>query len=272
MGSWSSAESRSERTKKIRARFDGEPCTRRADEAPARVPDSRTLDMIVLAADTSTALGSVALLEGEDLVAETRLQMGRGHSESLLPAVEGLLALKGWTLQNIDLMCVGLGPGSFTGLRIGVVTMRMLGYALGIEVRGASSLEAICAAWRDEERVIVSTLDAFKGEIYAGAFRASQGRLEPLGEEAVLPPESLAERIRQLAEANPVVVLGPGSARYRNRLGDLGSRVLSVPEAMPSASGVARCVLRKEKAPEPIVPHYVRKSEAELTWSLKHPA
>ena len=228
--------------------------------------------MIVLAADTSTALGSVALLQGEELVAETRLQMGRGHSESLLPAVEGLLALKGWTLQDVELICVGLGPGSFTGLRIGVVTMRMLGYALGIEVRGASSLEAICAAWRDEDGVLVATLDAFKGEIYAAAFRAGRGSLETLGEEAVLPPESLAERIRQLAEANPVVVLGPGYARYKDRMRSLGSRVLSVPEAMPSASGVARCVLRNAKAPEPIVPHYVRKSEAELTWSLKHPA
>jgi tRNA threonylcarbamoyladenosine biosynthesis protein TsaB len=226
--------------------------------------------VIVLAADTSTSMGSVALLDGDTLIAETRLQMGRGHSERLLPAIEGLLALTGRTLEKVDLIGVGLGPGSFTGLRIGVVTMRMLGYALGIPVKGASSLEALCAPWMHQDAMLVSTLDAFKGEVYAGAYHSNAKQLARIGDEAVFPPETLGTRIRELAESGPVHVFGPGYDRYRERIGDVGPNVRHVPELVPLASGVARCALRSEEPASPVTPHYVRKSEAELTWSSRH--
>jgi tRNA threonylcarbamoyladenosine biosynthesis protein TsaB len=225
--------------------------------------------VIVLAAETSTDRGSVALLDDERLLAEVELELGKGHSENLLRMADAVLGLAGKKLKDVEQLCVGLGPGSFTGVRIGVVTLRMLGYALGVPVAGVSTLEALCGPWLDEEALLMPTLDAHRGQVYTAVLRASRGRLVRERDDAALFPAEFAERERELGEHEPVVVLGPGWQRYQAALGEPPRGIRRVPGATPRASGVARCALRSELKLPPeqrraVAPNYVRHSDAEL--------
>jgi tRNA threonylcarbamoyladenosine biosynthesis protein TsaB len=224
----------------------------------------------VLAADTSSALGAVALLEDGRLAVEARVRLGKGHAEVLLPTAEALLRLGGRSLDELDLLCVGLGPGSFTGLRIGVVTFRMLAMALGLPIQGVSSLEALCVPWLGEDVLLVPTLDAYRGEVYAAVFRARGGRLERAAEDAAVRPEALAEQVVRLAEGEPLVLFGSGYDRHVERFAALPGTVLRLRGVSPSAEHVARLgtamhALRPDTGRSGIVPSYVRKSDAELS-------
>jgi tRNA threonylcarbamoyladenosine biosynthesis protein TsaB len=225
--------------------------------------------VIVLAAETATEIGSVALLQGEEVLAQVELRLGRGSSENLLRMADALLGLAGLKLEQIGLLCVGLGPGSFTGVRIGVVTVRTLGLALGVPVAGVSTLEALCAPWLDAEGLLVPVLDAHRGQVYAAVFRAEAGGLTRLSEEAAIEPEQLGEVLKKLRASESAFVFGPGWERHGRTVGRLPRGVEALPRLRPEAAGVARCAFRLEltrpaEERRPILPNYVRRSDAEL--------
>lgn len=228
--------------------------------------------MRVLAVETSTLTGAVALISGDTVVAECRLNIAVTHSERLLPAVDHVLAVAGLGLADVDALAVAVGPGSFTGLRIGVSTMKSLAFATGKPLAAIPTLDALAWTLPFAAHPVCPILDARKSEVYAGLYRTGGGRLERLWEYEALAPARLAERLARDAPG-PVIFVGDGVASHAAVLrGHLGGDARLAPPALrlPSAVAVAdlaRAALDRGEAVDPaaLVPIYVRRSEAELS-------
>lgn len=227
--------------------------------------------MRVLGVETSTLTGAAALLEGDTVVAECRLNLAVTHSERLLPAIDHVLASAGRTLAEVDGLAVALGPGSFTGLRIGVSTMKSLAYAARKPLVGVPTLDALAWSLPFAAHPVCPILDAKKGEVYAALYRTDGGRLERLWDARAVAPEALAAALAG-EMPGPVVFLGDGVAPFAPLLRRvLGADARFAPPAqrLPSAVTVAElghaALERGESAdPATLVPLYLRRWEAEL--------
>ena len=190
--------------------------------------------MKLCAIDTSTALGSVALYEDERLVAEDARRVSNAHGESLLPMVDAIFAQAGWKPAEVARWCVGVGPGSFTGVRIGVATVKGIVLGTGAEIVGVGSLEALAALAGDDTKTIVSAIDAIRGELYLQAGGAS--RSEPV----CLAPGAIEAWLDEVAPASRELVL-VGEAAVK--IPPLASRTVTLltegDHALPHARGVA---------------------------------
>ncbi len=230
---------------------------------------------MLLALDTSTLTLSAALVDGSRVVEHVIKGPPLKQSELLPGELGALLARHGVALKQLDGIAVGRGPGSFTGLRIGLAAVKALAYAQQLRVAPVSSLAAVAqqvlfGEARDqhaqEGAEVWACAVARINELYLGPYRCAQGRLVAVEAEDALTPEELAARLRARPE---VVVAGPGLVDYGARLRELG-----VPESQlrrgvdyPSAVAVAAlAVLPAEldlNALFALEPHYVRPSEAE---------
>jgi tRNA threonylcarbamoyladenosine biosynthesis protein TsaB len=126
--------------------------------------------MRILALETSGSSGSVAALDASQLVLEQALASGSRSAQSLAPGIESLLAEVGWTIAQVDLVAVTQGPGSFTGLRIGITTAKALAYAVGAQVIGVNTLEVIARQTPARPPALWTVLDAQRGELFAARF------------------------------------------------------------------------------------------------------
>lgn len=198
--------------------------------------------MRICAVDTSTALGSVALFEDDQLVAEDSRRVSNAHGESLMPMLDALFVKAGWKPRDVERWCVGLGPGSFTGVRIGVATVKGVVLGTGAELVGVSSLEAMCAL---VPRRTVAAIAAIRGELYLGA----------VGVEPVCLPQ---DRIDVWLTANGlenVPFVGEAAAAFPGAIAD-------GVHALPHARGVALAARGlKASPPDTVEPIYVREPE-----------
>ena len=135
--------------------------------------------MYVLGIDTSTMTGGAALLKGEELVGESILNIRTTHSERLIPALDELLGHARVQLQDVGLISVVTGPGSFTGLRIGLATAKGFGYALGIPLAGVTTLEAFGWQFQVFPGIVVALIDARRRSAFWQAFQGGEGLTEP---------------------------------------------------------------------------------------------
>ena len=160
--------------------------------------------MPTFALDTATASPSLALVRGDAPIAELWLSAEPGSGRRVLEAAHGMLTAAGLSVRAIDGIVVGVGPGGFTGLRIGIATALGLGQALGVPVTGASSLEALAlgvAEAAPEGAIVAPVLDARRRELFAAAYRAGpEGRLDELVSPAALAPAELARILAGLDE------------------------------------------------------------------------
>jgi tRNA threonylcarbamoyladenosine biosynthesis protein TsaB len=146
--------------------------------------------MRFLAIETIGLAGSVAALDDSNPLADIDLPQDQGCSRTLAPAMQRLLAVVGWRPKDIQVVAVVIGPGSFTGLRVGVTAAKTLAYAVGAEVLGLDTLEVIAAAAPPEVARLSVAVDAQRGEVVVGDFlRASDGSLRPSGPEQLLDIE-----------------------------------------------------------------------------------
>ncbi len=228
--------------------------------------------MRILGFDTSTAELTVALASDGAAVAEREVgpdDQGRPrHARALLPAIEEVLTSDGgW--EVVERIAVGVGPGTFTGLRIGVATARALAQARGVGLAGVSSL-AVLAAGAEvagaADRPRLAEIDAHRGEAFAALY-------EPAGDEiwaaTVCPPEELAARLRELDLA-PLAV-GDGSVRFREQLEAAGAVVPA--DDHPAHAVRARHLCRlAQAAPDErdVEPNYLRRPDAELWRERDH--
>jgi tRNA threonylcarbamoyladenosine biosynthesis protein TsaB len=219
--------------------------------------------MKLLALDTSTLIAGVCVLIDGQVAAEARERVTT-HSERLMVLVDGALRQAGLAPGDLDAVACGAGPGSFTGLRIGLATAKGLCYALSRPLVLISSLEALAARVTDGR--VAAVLDAHKSEVYAALYDAKEGVLSPLGEESVLSPIALAS---VLADHAPLFAVGDGLLRYPELL---VAGVTALEDGAPRPADLARLAAARLGRGEVTElahsgPRYIRASEAEIAKS-----
>lgn len=224
--------------------------------------------MKILAIETSTMLGGVAIADDSlGLIAEARLNVKTTHSERLMTVIDQVIAQSGLTIDALDAYAVAAGPGSFTGLRIGLSTAKGLAYAAGKPVVAVPTLEALAWNFPFAGHPVCVLLDARRGEVYAALYRWESGRFIRDIAEISVKAENLLERLD-----GTVIFAGEGAVAYRDRIiGIMGGRALFGPadKMVPAPSNVAMLGLRMAGEgmgtdPFNAAPLYVRKSEAEV--------
>jgi tRNA threonylcarbamoyladenosine biosynthesis protein TsaB len=227
--------------------------------------------MKILGVDTSTASGSIALVDGPRVMAEWSLESARTHNRRLLASVDGLLEELGWSLDDLDGLAVTLGPGSFTGIRIGISTMKTLAWAAGKPYVGIPTLDALAAPLRFTTLPVCALLDARRQEVYLAHYQPDgQGACRLVSSYQVLPPARVVEQVRE-----PTLFCGDGWLLYREYfLKELGALAIEPgsPYHLVRASFVAELARQRLEQglhddPLASAPIYVRPSEAELRAS-----
>lgn len=225
--------------------------------------------MYLLGIETATPTGSVALVNEQGLIGEFTLNLKGTLSERLLPAIHQLLTSADLAFAKIDCLAVSLGPGSFTGLRIGVSTAKGLALAGGKPLVGVPTLDALASHCYGPPPYICPLLDAKKKEVFAALYRRNDsGELQKLTPDLVIAPEKLLEEIIK----DKTMFLGEGSRVYRDLIeGRLGSQAVFAPLPLshPRAATIAFLGLEEWKrghliSATALAPTYVRPSEAEL--------
>ena len=228
--------------------------------------------MLALGIDTSSDAASVGLADDSRLLAELNLRAGNTHSERLLPAIHALLATAGVRPEQIDVFAVASGPGSFTGLRIGMATAKGLALGVGRPLVGFSTLEMIALALTagipagpNRPSPICVMLDAGRGEVYRGLFACENGRVTPMSPESALTPEGAAAGL-----PDGSVLCGSGVIAFRERLETcLKVSTLWVQSVPFIGTTLARRAIELASesgsgALPPLVPNYLRLSDVEI--------
>jgi tRNA threonylcarbamoyladenosine biosynthesis protein TsaB len=218
--------------------------------------------VILLGLDTATTATVVGVLDGAGAVTEVRDDPERGvrpgHANRLLGAAEAALEQAGVTWEEVERIAVGVGPGSFTGLRIGIATARALAQARGLPLVGVSSLEAL-ARGAGEADLVLAVLDARRGEAFAAAWRDGALVLAP----AALSPDALVERIGAL-QGTPLAV-GDGAIRFRGPLEAAGALVPPDEDGAHRLRAEHVCRLGVAGTPtdrDALLPDYLREPDA----------
>lgn len=228
----------------------------------------------ILAVETSTLTASVAvLLDG--VVAIERESGVNSHSELLLPLIDECLHASDLKLADLRTIAVGAGPGSFTGLRIGMATVKGLCFAANIPLTPVSSLAALALDCHDhngnEGTLLVPVLDARRKEVYAGFYQYQEGVLAARGQEQVIPPGALAKLVAEQS-ASTIVLCGDGAFKYQDEFRELGKLDLETRQT-PSAAAIAR--LAQHLAPSDLLasaaPSYLRLPEAQIKFPDGNP-
>lgn len=200
--------------------------------------------MTILALETATDTCGVALLREDVLVAEAHLHRPRVHSERLTPLVEDVLRHGAVEREALDAVAVSMGPGSYTGLRIGVSTAKGWALGTGASLVGVPTLAAYAAQLRPVTApgdVVCALLDARRDEVYAGAFRRTNERFETHAETKALTVDALSDWIGDVE--GHLWLVGSGGAKSRDVLASAGTTCTVLPpdDVPPSAAWVARC-------------------------------
>jgi len=225
--------------------------------------------MRILAVDTSTKVGAVGLLDTDSGAAgETNLSVSQTHSQRLLGSIDHLLSALGWALSEVDVLGVSIGPGSFTGLRIGISIMQGLAMAQGKMLAPFSSLEALAHNYAGSPDLVCPMIDARRGEVFTALFRFDGDKLlTEAPEQAVRPAE-----IVSLASEKKTIFLGDGANVYAQAITNgMKAEYVIAPIHLSQSRGICAARLVAQTAserggvdPSQIRPRYLRKSNAEL--------
>lgn len=223
---------------------------------------------MILAFETSAKAASVALLEGDTLLGESYQNTGLTHSQTLMTMAEDLLKNCGKTARDVTAVAVAAGPGSFTGVRIGVAAAKGFAWAGDLPCYGVSTLEAMARNLDVYRGYIVPTMDARRDQTYTAIFHAEAGKLTRLEEDAAISFEELGEKLKNLQES--VFLVGDGAVLCYNKLvNEVSGLVLPAEHRRHQrAAGVALCAKEMMDSGLPgdgagLAPNYLRLSQAE---------
>jgi tRNA threonylcarbamoyladenosine biosynthesis protein TsaB len=232
--------------------------------------------MLILALDTTTRAGSLALVRDGALLETFVGDEGRTHATRLPGDILDTLARHGRALADIDLFGVAAGPGSFTGLRIGIATVQGLAFALGRQVVGVSALDALAeaagtaGAEAGATGVLGAWMDAQRGEVYACLYRLASGRWTAVTPPLVQRPEVVLAAWEPVLGGSPAAFVGDGALTYREGIERaLGASACVIRPVPPLAPAIARIAAAEAEAGRAVHPHavrpvYIRRPDAEL--------
>lgn len=231
--------------------------------------------MPILGIETSTLVSSVALVTEDTLLAEITLQTKKTHSELLMPHIDKILRMAGINKADLKGIAVSIGPGSFTGLRIGLATAKALAYAMKIPIVGVPTLEALAYGCPVPGAILAPMLDAQKGNIYQALFQWQDGKLTEVMPVTVM---DIHEALHKLTEYQaPVLVMGEAAVLHREKIEQMGKNlVFAAPHVViqraSSTAGLGQMLLKQGIHHDimGLEPVYIRRSEAEVLWERRH--
>ncbi|WEV54263.1 tRNA (adenosine(37)-N6)-threonylcarbamoyltransferase complex dimerization subunit type 1 TsaB [Leuconostocaceae bacterium ESL0723] len=225
--------------------------------------------MKILAFDTSNQAMTVSLAEDQHLVQTYQTNVARNHSVELLPAIQEVLKRQGWQLKDLDRLVVAEGPGSFTGLRIGLTVAKVLADTLKVPLVDVSSL-AILAEQVPGDGYVLPLFDARNNNVFAGIYQDGQAKL---------PDEHypIAQILSWLhAHPGQVTVIGDGQ-NFKERFEQAGLKpdpvILSPEDSLPNGQGIVTLGYQGQPVADlaDFTPNYLRKTQAEMNWLAQHP-
>ncbi len=226
--------------------------------------------MVVLGIETSSTTGGVALLRDNKTIAQRAFEKGLVHGRELAPSIRSAAEEAGLELKEIDLVAVDAGPGSYTGVRVGVATAKALAWALGAKLVSVVSLDALAEAAKDLGPSLVTALDARRGHLYTAAYETAGGEVSRVDGPEIAPLEGFLDRLPR-----PAVLLGDGIKKLPENAGEepgitYAPREFWIPRAQVVASLGLRAAGRGEFADVlTLEPLYLRRSEAEEKFGVK---
>jgi tRNA threonylcarbamoyladenosine biosynthesis protein TsaB len=226
--------------------------------------------VLLLGIETATPQVGCAIGGHEGVLASFHAARGRRHAEVLVPAIDFVRRQARIELDEIGAIAVDVGPGLFTGLRVGIATAKAMAHALRVPVIGVSSLDLLAFSVRYSHRLIVPAIDARRRELFYGFYRQVPGGVQREGPYLVGSPDDVASEL--LARGHDCLVVGDGALRYPESFGDAARiEVASAFNAYPSAASLVQLAhpraLREEFVqPWELEPLYLRRSDAEIAW------
>ena len=233
--------------------------------SPTTTPRTRTTSLFTLAIETSSKLASVALLPDGEAAVQQHLDPLVGSARTLAPAIERLLADRNLRPDRLQLIAVSTGPGSFTGLRVGIAAMQGLAVATGLRIVPVSALDALARAGRDSTGRVAAWMDAQRGQVFAALYGADG---QPLRTPSALSPvETLEAWGAEVRSPQPVRFIGGGAVRYAELIrAELG--VTAAIADSPPLAGIIGLMAAEHPSqavsPHAVIPIYIRRPDAEL--------
>jgi tRNA threonylcarbamoyladenosine biosynthesis protein TsaB len=227
--------------------------------------------VLTLGIETATERVSVAVGGHEGVIGLFEITRGRRHAETLVPAIEFVCRQAGITLDEIGVVAVDIGPGLFTGLRVGLASGKAIAHALRVPMIGISSLDLLAFPCRHTDRVVVPVIDARRGEVFYAMYRQVPGGTQQVAEPDVGPVDELVADL--LARSQDVLLVGDGATRYRDEILE-GFHAEFGGDAHPSAAPLvqlahARALREEWVNPWEIEPVYLRAPDAQINWSTR---
>lgn len=226
--------------------------------------------MLILGITTSTMQVGCAIGGHEGVLAQAHSSRGKRHAESLVPSIDFLRQQARIDLDEIGCVAVDVGPGLFTGLRVGIATGKAIAHALRVPMVGVASLDLVAFPVRWSPRLVVAAIDARRGELFTAAYRHVPGGIQRLDDYRVASPDDLAGDLEATAE--DVLLVGDGALRYGEAFADLarvevGDHGLAHPSAASLVELAHAKALREEFVqPWELEPLYLRRPDAEINW------
>jgi tRNA threonylcarbamoyladenosine biosynthesis protein TsaB len=230
--------------------------------------------MKLLALDSSSIVATAALIDEDKIIGEMIVNHKKNHSQKLMPLIQQLLNETEVNIQEVDAFGVCIGPGSFTGIRIGLSTAKALAQVGNKPLVGISTLEGLAFNLPYSRGIICPILDAQREQIYTGLYKWEGNQMFSIVEDHAIAVEDWIEELRKRAET--IHLIGDGipkfASTFKERLGEKVS-IAPITARMPRASSIANLALQKVIGGEAndyksVVPHYIRKSQAEQKFGV----
>ncbi len=232
--------------------------------------------MLILGVETATPQVSVAIGGHEGVLGQIEVARGRRHAEILTPAIEFLCRQTDVTIAEFGAIAVDVGPGLFTGMRVGLAAAKAMAQALRIPMIGISSLDLLAFPLRYADRTIAAVIDARKGEVFYAFYRPVPGGVQRVTEPVVGKVDDLVADL--LARDQNAICVGDGALRYRDEIEagkrcEFAEQFLSFPSAAPLVQLAHARALREDWVnPWEIQPMYLRAPDAQINWSTRESA
>jgi tRNA threonylcarbamoyladenosine biosynthesis protein TsaB len=229
--------------------------------------------VLILGLESATAQVGCAIGGHEGVLASSHSARDRRHAESLVPQVQFVCQQARVELSDLGAIAVDVGPGLFTGLRVGVATARAMAHALRLPVIPISSLDLLAFPARFSDRLIAPVIDARRGEVFYALYRQVPGGVQQVAGPRLATPDDLAAELQ--ARAEDVLLIGDGAMRYAEAFrGLVGAEVCSHGLAHPSARDLVLLAHHRALQEEwvqswEVTPTYLRKPDAEISWATR---